>query len=52
VALVLAELPLVGYIYIGWTIVTVVYFYLRVKWIKKRGFDWEGKIREIPGYDE
>lgn len=52
IALVLKELPMVGYIYIGWTIATVVYFYLRVKWIKKRGFDWEGKIKEIPGYDE
>ena len=52
VALVLAELPLVGYIYIGWTILTIVYYLLRVQWLKKSGFNWEEQISKIPGSDE
>lgn len=52
VALVLAELPLVGYIYIGWTILTIVYYLLRVRWLKNSGFNWEEQIKKIPGSDE
>ena len=52
VALVLAELPLVGYIYIGWTILTIAYYLLRVRWLKKSGFNWEDQISKIPGSDE
>jgi hypothetical protein len=52
VALVLAELPIVGYLYIGWTILTIIYYLLRVRWLRNRGFDWEERIKKIPGSDE
>ena len=52
VFLVLTELPVVGIVYLGWTVLIVVYYFLRVRWLKRKGFDWEGTIKRIPGLDE
>jgi len=52
VLIVLMELPAVGVIYLGWMALTVVYYPLRVNWLKKSGFDWDATIRRIPGSDE
>ncbi len=52
VFLVLTELPVVGLVYLGWTVLIVVYYFLRVRWLKRKGFDWEGTIKRIPGLDE
>jgi APA family basic amino acid/polyamine antiporter len=52
VLIVLMELPLVGIIYIGWVVLVVGYYFLRVSWLKKTGVDWDTRIRRLPGYDE
>jgi uncharacterized membrane protein (Fun14 family) len=46
------ELPLVGIIYIGWVVLVVGYYFLRVSWLKKTGVDWDTRIRRLPGCDE
>jgi len=52
VLLVLTEVPMVGLVYIGWTVVIIVYYFLRVRWLRSKGVDWEGTIKRIPGFDE
>jgi APA family basic amino acid/polyamine antiporter len=52
VFIVLMELPLVGIIYIGWVVLVVGYYFLRVSWLKKTGVDWDTRIRRLPGCDE
>ena len=52
VFLVLMELPVVGGIYLGWTLLVMVYFRLRIDWLKARGGDWQERFNRIPGYDE
>lgn len=49
---VVEEEPVVGVIYIGWTILVLLYYYLRVSYLKRKGFDWENNIAELPGFDE
>lgn len=52
VALVLMELPVTGILYAVFTFLLVVFYYLRVAAIKKRGIDWDEQIRHMPGSDE
>ena len=52
VLLVLSEVPVVGLAYIGWTALIILYYILRVRWLKKKGFDWERRLGRIPGFDE
>jgi APA family basic amino acid/polyamine antiporter len=52
VFIVLMQLPVVGIIYIAWTALIIVYYFLRVRWLKKSGFDWDAAIDSIPGFDE
>ncbi len=52
ICIVLMEAPVVGVIYAAWIVAVLVYYRLRVAWIKKQGHDWEGIISRIPGYDE
>jgi len=51
-ALVLAELPSVGFLYIGWTTLIIIYYYLRVRYIKSKDFNWDERVKAIPGFDE
>lgn len=41
-----------GAIYLGWTVLIVLYYYFRVNRLKKQGVDWEGVIAHLPGFDE
>ena len=50
--IVLAEVPRAGVIYVGWTILVIVYYHLRVRWLKKNGFPWDETISRLPGFDE
>lgn len=50
--LVLTQAPVVGLVYLGWTVLIVVYYFLRIRWLKRKGFDWEGTVKRIPGFDE
>ena len=50
--LVLMELPVVGLIYAGWIVLVSIYYWARVRWLKKSGVDWQARIRRIPGFDE
>lgn len=52
VFLVLMELPVVGAIYVGWTLLVLVYFRLRINWLRSRGGDWQARFERIPGHDE
>lgn len=52
VFIVLTEMPSVGLIYIGWTVLITVFYFARVNSLKKSGFDWEGQISRLPGHDE
>lgn len=52
VFIVLTEAPVVGVIYAAWIVAVLVYYRLRVGWLRKNGFDWEGTIARIPGFDE
>jgi amino acid transporter len=52
ILLVIMELPVVGLIYAGWIILVVIYYWLRVRWLKKCGVNWEERIQKIPGFDE
>jgi amino acid transporter len=52
VFLVLMELPVVGLIYTVWTAIVVIYYLLRLHWLRKNGVDWEARIQRIPGFDE
>ena len=51
-ALVLMELPSVGLLYVGWTLLVIIYYYLRLRYIKGKGFNWDERIKALPGYDE
>jgi basic amino acid/polyamine antiporter, APA family len=46
------EEPVVGLIYIGWSILVLIYYRFRVGYLKKSGLDWESVISRLPGYDE
>jgi basic amino acid/polyamine antiporter, APA family len=46
------EEPVVGLIYLGWTVLVYIYYRFRVRLLKKRGVDWEAVISRLPGYDE
>ncbi|MEE4608721.1 MAG: APC family permease [Desulfobacteraceae bacterium] len=50
--LVLVELPVVGGVYAGWTLLVGVYFRFRINWLKAQGEDWQERFRRIPGHDE
>ncbi|MBI9087314.1 MAG: APC family permease [Desulfobacterales bacterium] len=52
VFLVLMELPVVGAIYLAWSILVMIYFRFRLNWLKSQGGDWEERFKRIPGYDE
>lgn len=52
VIVVVEEEPVVGAIYLGWTVLIVLYYYFRVNRLKKQGVDWEGVIAHLPGFDE
>ncbi len=52
IALVLSEVPVAGILYILFTIILVVFYYVRVASLKKRGVDWDGQISKMPGSDE
>lgn len=51
-ALVLAELPSVGFLYFGWTALIIIYYYLRVRYIKSKDLNWDERVKAIPGFDE
>ncbi len=52
VVLMVLEMPLVLFIYAGWTALWIVYYLLRVRALKARGVDWDAIIAELPGHDE
>lgn len=52
VFIVIMELPVVGLLYIAWIALVIGYYFLRVRWLKSSGFEWESAIGRIPGYDE
>jgi APA family basic amino acid/polyamine antiporter len=52
VFIVIMELPVVGLIYVVWILLVIAYYFLRVRWLKSSGFDWESATSRIPGYDE
>jgi APA family basic amino acid/polyamine antiporter len=52
ILLVLMELPVVGGIYLAWIVLTVVYYFLRVSWLKKTDDTWEARMQQLSGSDE
>jgi APA family basic amino acid/polyamine antiporter len=50
--IVLTELPVVGAIYVAWTLLIIAYYLLRVRWLKRSGMNWDEVIKRIPGSDE
>jgi APA family basic amino acid/polyamine antiporter len=52
VFLVLMELPVVGGIYLAWTLLVIVYTHFRINWLKSKGRDWKERFQRIPGHDE
>ncbi len=46
------EEPVVGIIYVCWSILIYFYHRLRVNYLIKKGVDWDGLISRLPGYDE
>lgn len=50
--LVLMELPVVGIIYACWIVTVCIFYFIRVKQLRKAGVDWDARIRQMPGFDE
>ena len=51
-AIVISELPVAGIIYPGFILAVLVYYYYRVRWLRKNGVDWEERMRTLSGFDE
>jgi basic amino acid/polyamine antiporter, APA family len=43
---------LMCFILIGVTALFIVYYFLRVNWLKQHGVDWDGQTKRITGYEE
>ncbi len=52
VFIVLMELPVVGIIYGTWTVLVLVYYYIRRGQLIRSGVDWRARVNRIPGFDE
>ena len=37
---------------IGLTALFIIYYLLRVRWLKKQGVDWEERTKKITGFGE
>jgi hypothetical protein len=46
------ELPVVGIIYACWIVTVCIFYFIRVKQLRKAGVDWDARIRQMPGFDE
>ncbi|MBN1573984.1 MAG: APC family permease [Deltaproteobacteria bacterium] len=52
IALVMTEAMSIGYMYIGATLVTVIYYLIRMVFLKARGVDFSKRMERMPGFDE
>lgn len=52
VFLVLMELPVVGGLYVIWTLLVIAYTHFRIRWLTSRGVEWRDRLKQIPGHDE
>ncbi len=52
IALVISQAPSIGYMYVGVTVVTIVYYFIRKAFLNKRGVDLSKKMERMPGFDE
>ena len=52
VALVMVEAKSIGFMYIGVTVLAIVYYFIRIPILKKRGVDISEKMKSMPGFDE
>lgn len=46
------EIPVAGVIYAILSLGVVVYYVMRVRWLKRNGVDWEAQMRAVPGEGE
>ena len=46
------EEPVVGVIYVAWSLLVLLYYKLRVNALRSKGVDWEKTIARLPGFDE
>lgn len=49
---VFTEIPVAGLIYVIFTAAVIVFYFIRVWWIKRQGIDWKAKTARLPGFDE
>jgi APA family basic amino acid/polyamine antiporter len=52
IALVVNDVPSIGYMYIGVAVVVVIYYFIRMTFLKKRGVDFSKRMEKMPGFDE
>ncbi|MCG6908509.1 MAG: amino acid permease [Deltaproteobacteria bacterium] len=51
VFIVTVEMPAAGLIYVILSLAVAVYYFLRVRWLKHTGVDWERRVLTVPGDD-
>jgi len=44
--------PSAGLIYVIFTAAVVIFYFVRVWWLKRQGVDWKARIAKLPGFDE
>ena len=49
VFIVIMEMPVAGLIYAVLSLAVAVYYFMRVRWLKRNGVDWEAQLKVIPG---
>lgn len=52
ILVVVREVPSVIAVYAGYSILILLYYLLRVRWLRSQGVNWEALQRRIPGFDE
>ena len=52
VFIVIMQMPIAGLIYAVLSSAVAVYYFLRVRWLKQNGVDWEAQMRGVPGVEE
>lgn len=52
IALVIMKARSIGYMYIGVILVTVIYYFIRKAFLKRRGVDLSERMKSMPGFDE
>jgi len=52
VFIVIMEMPVAGLIYAALSLVVAAYYFIRVRWLKRIGVDWEAQMKVIPGEED